>query len=340
MQDTCEAVRGATVQDGKIIFEGKTLETRDIHIEGIRCSGANGIIFNGRDTMLDRPVVAKLYLPKEGDGRDKRTQAIQEGRKLARLQHRNIVQVFAAYPQDVGMLIVMERLEGPNLKDYLAESRPFETRSRIWNDIEDGLKHAHKQGVMHGDLHTKNVVIEKDRAVLIDFGTSVFQSREGQSREREIQKPWELLRKLFAEEGTYRPSRADLDRMRPEDSLYGCGRAVELIEVKERVIDAFANRDDHSRKESILNLAHYYSEFPYFPPAAIFQWVTHNIPPDWHFYFFDNLEANLQARMDNKSEYQICPTPEERMSIKMERCSAVLTRTAKVLLDEARVVWD
>jgi hypothetical protein len=104
MEDTTEAVREATVCDGKIVFEGKALETRDIHIEGVRGSGANGIIFDGRDTMLDRPVVAKLYLPKKGDTRDKRTQAIQEGRKLARLRHRNIVQVFAAYSQDVGML--------------------------------------------------------------------------------------------------------------------------------------------------------------------------------------------------------------------------------------------
>jgi serine/threonine protein kinase len=303
-------------------------------------SGANGTIFDGRDTMLDRPVVAKLYLPKEGDNRDKRTQAIQEGRKLAKLQHRNIVQVFAAYPQDVGMLIVMERLEGPNLKDYLAESRPFETRSRIWNDIEDGLNYAHKQGVMHGDLHAKNVVIEKERAVLIDFGTSVFQTREGQSRDREIHKPWEVVRKLFAAEGVYRPSRADLDRMKPEDSLFGCGRAVELIKSKEGIIDAFANRGDYERKGALFALAQNYAEFPYFPPGPIFQWVAENVPQEDRFHFFDMLEATLQARAVNKNSYETSFKPDEPVPAKVERCLVALTKTTRILLEEQRAAWD
>jgi serine/threonine protein kinase len=340
MQDTTEAARGVKVCDGKIIFQGKALETRDVHIERALGSGANGVIFDGRDTMLDRPIVAKLYLPKEGDSRDKRQQAIQEGRKLARLRHRNIVQVFAAYPQEVGMLIVMERLEGPNLKDYLAESQPFQTRSEIWNDIEDGLKYAHKQGVLHGDLHWKNVVIEKDRAVLIDFGTSVFQSREGQSREREIHKPWELVRKLFAEEGVYHPSRQDLALMKPEDSLFGCGRAVELIKAKQGVLHAFASRGDYYRKAALFALAHYYSEFPYFPPQPIFQWVAENVPQDDRFHFFDMFEATLQARAANKSQYGIDFKPDEPVPAKEKRCLAALTRTTKILLDEQRVLWD
>jgi serine/threonine protein kinase len=307
MSETTESPPSATIVGGQIVYQRQALETPGLVIEEVRGVGANGIVFGGRDTVLDRPIIAKLYFPaRVGDPRDKRKQAIQEGRKLARLNHTNVVQVYSALGFDLGMLIVMERLEGPNLKEYLSQPRELNLRAQLWYDISDGLKYAHSEGVLHGDLHWKNVVVVTDkerrwgeytpyeeRAVLIDFGTSFFQEREGEARDREVEKPWELVKKLFAQDRILCPPKSSRGGMTPEESLFGCDQAVEMVKVRANVIHAFEGNVAYNHRRELFNLATTCSEFPYFPHKQVFQWIRENVPEDSHFYFFDHLEAYL-----------------------------------------------
>ena len=324
------------IVDGRIAFAGRLFEVPNVVLDAIMGAGANGVIFAGRDTLLERPVIAKLYVPKEGDRRDKREQAIQEGRKLARLRHPNIVQIFAAYPHDAGVLLVMERLDGPSLKDYLAQPRGLDERIRLWDDISEGLKYAHAQGVLHGDLHWKNVVVQESRAILIDFGTSIFQKQGGQSREREVNMPWELLGRLFGEDGLCAPSQSHLAGMSPEDSLFGCEQAVELIKVQREVVRVFKTDDDYYQRGYLFKLATIVSEFPFFP-ADVLDWVEKNVPVDYQFHFYDHLKAYLGRRRANETAVLVEYSPEEPIPLKRSRAVADMGSLAKVLLDEKRI---
>lgn len=348
MFKTTEPAPSAKIVGGQIVYQGQPLETPDLVIEEVRAIGANGIVFGGRDTVLDRPIIAKLYFPaRGGDPRDKRKQAIQEGRKLARLNHRNVVQVYAAHGLDLGMLIVMERLEGPNLQEYLSQSREFYLRAQLWDDISDGLKYAHSEGILHGDLHWRNVVVVTDkerrrreyksyeeRAVLIDFGTSVFQEREGEARDREVEKPWELVKKLFTQEGIICPPKSSRNRMTPEESLFGCDQAVEMVKLQANVINAFEGDVAYNHRGELFSLATTCSEFPYFPHKRVFQWIRENVPEDSRFYFFDHLEAALQARIKNVGDWHVHYNPDEAAQAKEQRCIRVLAYAGEILLAE------
>jgi serine/threonine protein kinase/tetratricopeptide (TPR) repeat protein len=147
--------------------------------------GGCGLVLLAEDPELDREVAIKVVLPTRGadTSRAKWQEALQrEARAIARLRHPNVVEVFDAgttelYDEDtgeqqVGVYLVMERLRGRTLRQWLAK------QPRSWREIVDvhvqaarGLMAAHGAGIVHRDFKPDNVLLTSDgRVVLIDFG--------------------------------------------------------------------------------------------------------------------------------------------------------------------------
>ena len=107
----------------------------------------------------------------------------QEATAIARLAHRNIVQVYDHDDDGRGHYIVMEYVPGGTLRDYLREKggalEPAEA-VRIAREIAQGLSYAHRNDIIHRDIKPSNILLSRDgdEAVprIVDFGLARMES--------------------------------------------------------------------------------------------------------------------------------------------------------------------
>lgn len=188
------------VNQDSLIIDGNTITIQNINfIKEMLPRGANGLVFQATDTQLQRLVAVKIWIPRQGDSRDRTQQALAEARKIARLNHENIVQIYQCSQLWNGWIYsIMEYVNGMNLDAFIKAIHPdFFQRYRIWKQIEEALNYSHNLGVFHGDLHPGNILIIDETIKVIDFGTSIFAAKKTDSETRETRLLIRLNRKLF-----------------------------------------------------------------------------------------------------------------------------------------------
>lgn len=72
-----------------------------------------------------------------------------------------------------GPAIVMEYIDGANLRNFLASAPAYEQRKAVLQDILDGVDYLHHRGIIHNDLKPDNIIVTGNGAArIIDFGLS------------------------------------------------------------------------------------------------------------------------------------------------------------------------
>ena len=144
------------------------------HLEIIEFIGQGGMgaVYKARQTKLDRIVALKI-LPQRLAGDPQFSERFErEGRLLARLSHPNIIGVHD-FGQAGGLYyLVMEYVDGVNLRQALASGQftPQQSLSII-PKICEALQYAHDEGVLHRDIKPENVLLDtKGRVKIADFG--------------------------------------------------------------------------------------------------------------------------------------------------------------------------
>jgi len=133
--------------------------------------GGMGIVYEGHDSLLDRPVAVKVLseISRARLGSEGRTRLLREAQAAAKLNHPNIVGIYDAGEDQGISFIVMELVEGESLYDYKPQS--IEEVLAIAQQICAALEHAHTNGIIHRDLKPENVLITPaGKAKLTDFG--------------------------------------------------------------------------------------------------------------------------------------------------------------------------
>jgi eukaryotic-like serine/threonine-protein kinase len=135
--------------------------------------GGMGVVYKAFDRSLDR-IVALKFLPSDfiRDTKDIE-KFINEAKSAAKLNHSNIVTIHNIDQMDKDYFIVMEFVDGANLKEIidLAHNLPFKTIHMIANQICDALSYAHKKNVIHRDIKNANIMWTNEKVVKItDFG--------------------------------------------------------------------------------------------------------------------------------------------------------------------------
>ena len=147
-------------------------------------SGGMGSVFLGRDLTLDRPVAIKVINPDLGLSATVRQRFLQEARTIARLNHPNITDVYAAGEVDGLLYFIMEYVPGESLRELLDRERCCspERAAAILRDLAAALAAAHKQGVIHRDIKPENVLLHgtTGEAKLTDFGVARAFRSEGE----------------------------------------------------------------------------------------------------------------------------------------------------------------
>ena len=134
--------------------------------------GGMGVVYLAEDTKLERKVAIK-FLPKNIAGNhDDRERFKIEAKAAAALNHRNITTIHSIEEVNDELFIVMEYINGVELSDIIKSGiiTPEET-VKIAVQIADGLGAAHKEGIIHRDIKSSNIMITEDGIVkIMDFG--------------------------------------------------------------------------------------------------------------------------------------------------------------------------
>src|SRR3954470_21438954 len=147
--------------------------------------GAMGVVYEGFDTTLSRRVAVKTILKSvaldAATAADYAARFEREAKAVARFNHPNIVQVYDFGEENEVAYLVMEYIEGRELRSYFVEQAKFDLPEavRIMGELLDALHFAHEAGVIHRDVKPANVMIDsKMRVKLADFGVSRIQESD------------------------------------------------------------------------------------------------------------------------------------------------------------------
>jgi len=142
----------------------------DFEVEALLGRGSMARVYQARQVSLRRHVALKvlqegLFTPGESVAR-----FLREAEAMARLEHPNIVPVYAAGEETPYYFFAMRLVRGGTLDKSLRQAITRATALEWANDICRGLAFAHTAGVVHRDLKPSNVLIHGGVALLSDFG--------------------------------------------------------------------------------------------------------------------------------------------------------------------------
>ncbi len=169
---------GAEIKSARAILAPGSYIQGKYKIESMIGEGGMGQVFKGVHEALDKSFAIKV-LRSEVVANDKAIRRFdQEAKATSQLSHQNLCQIFDYGLTDGGMpYLVMDLLDGKDLRDVIAEQGPLEPGRVIdlFLAVTDGIDHAHSMGVVHRDLKPSNIIVittaTKGEAVkVVDFG--------------------------------------------------------------------------------------------------------------------------------------------------------------------------
>src|ERR1700692_110455 len=151
------------------------------HLEVLELLGKGGMgaVYKARQARLNRIVALKILATgKEADPQffDRFT---REAQTLARLNHPNIVTVYDFGESEGHYYLVMEFVDGMNLRQLMRSGRIASAQAlAIVPHICEALQFAHELGVVHRDVKPENILLDKrGRVKIADFGIAKILGR-------------------------------------------------------------------------------------------------------------------------------------------------------------------
>jgi serine/threonine protein kinase len=168
---------------------------REYSIERVLGQGGFGITYLAHDSVFDRHVAVKEFLPTDIARRFDNSRVgpratkfrdnfdwglsefLEEAKLIDRLEHPNVVRVRSFFRENDTAYLVMEYVEGPTLADWLQQraAPKGEALIAMLRALVEGLEHMHSRNCLHRDIKPDNIILRGSRIdtpVLIDFGAA------------------------------------------------------------------------------------------------------------------------------------------------------------------------
>lgn len=145
-------------------------------VERPLAEGGMGQVYLATDTKLDRPVALKLLPESLSQDTSARERLIREAKAASKLNHPNILTIYAEEEADGKDFIVMEYVAGRTLEAIIADGGlEVGPLIDIAVQIADGLVAAHRLGIVHRDIKPGNIIMSPDGwAKIMDFGLATL----------------------------------------------------------------------------------------------------------------------------------------------------------------------
>jgi len=136
-------------------------------------AGGMAIVYKAKDLLLNRVVTIKVLREQFVSDEDFIRRFRREAQSAASLSHPNIVSVYDVGKEGDTEYIVMEYVEGRNLKEIIREYAPLSTDQSInlGRQITMAIQNAHEHHIIHRDIKPHNILVTAEgHAMVTDFG--------------------------------------------------------------------------------------------------------------------------------------------------------------------------
>ncbi|HEV7704069.1 MAG TPA: protein kinase [Gemmatimonadaceae bacterium] len=135
-------------------------------------SGGFAWVYKGYDPELDIPVAIKILKPQYAGEEAFETRFRTEAATAAKLRHPNIIRILAVGREDTAVYFVMDFLPtGLDDRLRIMGTLPEMLLIRMGMDVAAALAFAHREGVIHRDIKTDNILYDDHgNAIVADFG--------------------------------------------------------------------------------------------------------------------------------------------------------------------------
>ncbi len=234
----CGYVQGTPAKEAYHLTPGSYLQGK-YQVGRVLGYGGFGVTYIGYDNLLRQKVAIKEYLPGEFATRSAGTAAVtiftgdkeeqflggirkfsDEAQRLAKMDNvPGVVRIYDTFSENNTAYIVMEYLDGENLKQRLEREGkiPVEEAVQIIIPVLEALEGVHSTGMLHRDVSPDNIFLTKKGEVkLLDFGAARYATTT-HSRSLSV-----VVKQGFAPEEQYR-SRGNQG---PWTDVYACGATL------------------------------------------------------------------------------------------------------------------
>ena len=162
-------------------FIGKKIDSR-YGIKELIGIGGMANVYKAVDLSTNKLVAIKILRDEFMNNEEVVRKFRNESRAISILDHKNIVKVFDVSINDKLQYIVMDLVDGINLKEYITKrggNLSWKETVHLVSQIINALNHSHEKGIVHNDVKPQNVMLLSSGDIkIMDFGIAKF-SRAG-----------------------------------------------------------------------------------------------------------------------------------------------------------------
>lgn len=176
--------------------------------------GGMGAVYKAKQRNLDRLVALKIFLYRSSDP-EFAERFKREARALGKLSHPNIVAVHNFGIRENLHFLVMEFVDGLNLRQVTGEERLDPGHAiQLVPELCDALQYAHSEGVIHRDIKPENILLDtRGRIKIADFGLAKIAGNvadAGLTHTQQVMGTWNYMAPEQKERPTEVDHRADI----------------------------------------------------------------------------------------------------------------------------------
>jgi serine/threonine protein kinase len=140
-------------------------------VDDLLGEGQFGVVYRCADLQLEKHVALKM-LNSNKAGERELSQFVEEARKLARVNHPNVVHVYRLGRWEGHHYMAMEFIQGKTLRDFIQGERlPLRAALTAMRQAAAGLQAMHAMNIIHRDLSTNNIMLtDSGTTKIVDLG--------------------------------------------------------------------------------------------------------------------------------------------------------------------------